>query len=105
MRRVGLLFMILLLLAPAVAAAQQTTRVPVSADEVVGGDPAEPRIALVFNVGAGYEPATAIIETLATYQQAATFFVMGWWATRHPELLHQIAEAGHEIGSHGDHVF
>jgi peptidoglycan/xylan/chitin deacetylase (PgdA/CDA1 family) len=93
-----------LVLAPA-AAAQQTDQVPVSADEVQHGDPAQPTIALVFNVGAGYEPATAILDVLAAYQLHSTFFVMGWWAARHPEVLRQIADGGHEIGSHGDHVF
>jgi len=31
----------------------------------------------------------------------ATFFVVGWVAERHPELVAEIAAAGHEIGSHG----
>jgi polysaccharide deacetylase family protein (PEP-CTERM system associated) len=30
----------------------------------------------------------------------ATFFVLGWIAERHPELVETIAAAGHEIGSH-----
>jgi polysaccharide deacetylase family protein (PEP-CTERM system associated) len=33
-----------------------------------------------------------------------TFFVLGWTAQRHPDLVRRIAAAGHEIGSHGfDH--
>jgi polysaccharide deacetylase family protein (PEP-CTERM system associated) len=31
----------------------------------------------------------------------ATFFVLGWVADRHPKLVQRIAEAGHELGSHG----
>jgi polysaccharide deacetylase family protein (PEP-CTERM system associated) len=31
----------------------------------------------------------------------ATFFVLGWVAERHPALVRRIANAGHEIGSHG----
>jgi len=31
----------------------------------------------------------------------ATFFTLGWVAERYPELVRRIAEAGHEIGSHG----
>jgi len=31
----------------------------------------------------------------------ATFFVLGWVAERHPTLVRRIAEAGHELGSHG----
>jgi polysaccharide deacetylase family protein (PEP-CTERM system associated) len=34
----------------------------------------------------------------------ATFFTLGWVAERHPGLIRRIAEAGHEIASHGwDH--
>jgi polysaccharide deacetylase family protein (PEP-CTERM system associated) len=31
-----------------------------------------------------------------------TFFVLGWIARRYPDLVADIASAGHEIGSHGD---
>jgi polysaccharide deacetylase family protein (PEP-CTERM system associated) len=30
-----------------------------------------------------------------------TFFILGWVADRHPELVRAIAAAGHEIGCHG----
>lgn len=34
----------------------------------------------------------------------ATFFTLGWIAERHPALIRRIADAGHEIASHGwDH--
>ena len=33
-----------------------------------------------------------------------TFFVLGWVAERHPDLVRDIVERGHELGSHGwDH--
>ena len=32
----------------------------------------------------------------------ATFFVVGDWCDRYPEAVGQIAEAGHELGSHSD---
>jgi peptidoglycan/xylan/chitin deacetylase (PgdA/CDA1 family) len=79
--------------------------VPVSDEEVVRGDPSLANMALVFNVGAGYEPATAILDALADRQLHATFFVMGWWAERHPDQLRQIAAGGHEIASHGHSIF
>ena len=69
--------------------------VPVSESEVTQGDPEVPNVALVFNVGAGYTPAPAILDTLAERGYRATFFVMGWWAerplTRHlrPAGLHR----------------
>jgi len=42
-----------------------------------------------------------ILTLLAETGTRATFFVLGWVADRHPELVREIAAAGHEIGSHG----
>jgi peptidoglycan/xylan/chitin deacetylase (PgdA/CDA1 family) len=92
-------------LAMAVGVARAEDGVPVSADEVIHGDRALPNVALVFNVGAGFEPATEILDVLAEQRQRATFFVMGWWAERHPDVLRQIADGGHEIASHGHSIF
>lgn len=85
--------------------ADEPRSVAVSDEEVALGDPTLPSVALVFNVGAGYEPARAILDALADRQQHATFFIMGWWAERHPDVLRQIADSGHEIASHGYSIF
>jgi peptidoglycan/xylan/chitin deacetylase (PgdA/CDA1 family) len=103
--RVLALGLALVLLCVGAAQAQTPASVPVSDEEVLHGDPALANLALVFNVGAGYTPATAILDTLADHQQHATFFVMGWWAERHPDELQQIAAGGHEIASHGHSIF
>jgi polysaccharide deacetylase family protein (PEP-CTERM system associated) len=46
-------------------------------------------------------------HVLALFEDAgvkATFFTLGWVAARHPALIRRIADAGHEIASHGwDH--
>lgn len=46
-------------------------------------------------------------RVLAIFDEAgvkATFFTLGWVAARHPALIRRIADAGHEIASHGwDH--
>jgi peptidoglycan/xylan/chitin deacetylase (PgdA/CDA1 family) len=104
MHRALALFAALAFLVQSVAA-DDLRSVPVSDAEVARGDPALPNVALVFNVGAGFEPATSVLDTLADRQQRATFFVMGWWAERHPDLLRQIADGGHEIASHGHSIF
>ena len=45
-----------------------------------------------------------ILERLASFQARATFFIVGEIAESHPKLVRDIAEAGHEIGSHShDH--
>jgi polysaccharide deacetylase family protein (PEP-CTERM system associated) len=41
---------------------------------------------------------------MALFDEAAvkaTFFTLGWVAERYPALIRRIADAGHEIGSHG----
>ncbi|HQQ76955.1 MAG TPA: polysaccharide deacetylase family protein [Thermoanaerobaculia bacterium] len=43
-----------------------------------------------------------ILELLAGTASKATFFVLGWVARQSPALVKRIAEAGHEIGCHGD---
>lgn len=46
----------------------------------------------------------AILQMFADADVKATFFTLGWVAQRHPEMMRRIAEAGHEVASHGwDH--
>lgn len=42
-----------------------------------------------------------LLESLARGGHRATFFVLGWVAGKHPELVRSIARAGHEIAFHG----
>jgi polysaccharide deacetylase family protein (PEP-CTERM system associated) len=45
-----------------------------------------------------------LLELFAKRGAKATFFCLGWIAERLPDLIAEIAAAGHEIGSHGyDH--
>ncbi|MFO0706497.1 MAG: XrtA system polysaccharide deacetylase [Nitrospira sp.] len=44
---------------------------------------------------------SAIVDLLAIRGTKATFFTLGWIAERHPRLVKQLADAGHEIASHG----
>ena len=41
------------------------------------------------------------LQLLAESNQVGTFFVLGWVAKRYPNLIREIADAGHEIASHG----
>lgn len=43
----------------------------------------------------------AILDLLARHGVRATFFVLGWVARKHPEVVRRIAAAGHEVASHG----
>ncbi|MFM7348115.1 MAG: XrtA system polysaccharide deacetylase [Erythrobacter sp.] len=46
-----------------------------------------------------------VIDLFAEADVKATFFTLGWVAKRHPAMIRRIAEAGHELASHGyDHA-
>lgn len=48
--------------------------------------------------------ADAVLALFADADRKATFFTLGWVAERNPGLIRRIADAGHEIASHGwDH--
>ena len=50
-------------------------------------------------VHVGVERILALLDGSGS---TATFFVLGWIARRSPALVKRIADAGHEIGCHGD---
>jgi polysaccharide deacetylase family protein (PEP-CTERM system associated) len=41
------------------------------------------------------------LEIFSAAGVRSTFFVLGWVAQRHPEVVRRIAAAGHEVASHG----
>lgn len=46
-----------------------------------------------------------VIDLFAEADVSATFFTLGWVARRHPNMIRRIADAGHELASHGyDHA-
>lgn len=42
-----------------------------------------------------------IMELLNKFGVRGTFFILGWVAERYPELVREIASAGHEVACHG----
>lgn len=42
-----------------------------------------------------------LLDRFDAHGTKATFFVLGWVAERHPQLVRDIAERGHEVASHG----
>lgn len=43
-----------------------------------------------------------ILAICAEARVRATFFIVGWIADRHPDLVRRIVESGHELGSHSN---
>jgi len=44
---------------------------------------------------------TRLLDIFDEFHVRSTFFVLGWVAERHPELVKAIARRGHEVASHG----
>ncbi|WP_163102779.1 polysaccharide deacetylase family sporulation protein PdaB [Peribacillus alkalitolerans] len=62
----------------------------------------EKDIALTFNIGWGDEKAEPILDQLKKQNvKAATFFLSGSWAERHPHIVERIVKDGYEIGMLG----
>ena len=47
-----------------------------------------------------YENTDFILNTLSKYNRKATFFILGWVADKHPDIVKKIYAEGHEIGCH-----
>lgn len=62
--------------------------------------PQEPYAAISFDDGPTPAFTPRILAALADAGAHATFFVMGWNAVHHPELIRDIVAAGHELGNH-----
>ena len=57
-------------------------------------------VVLTFDDGPWPVNTPAVLRALAAHCAKATFFPIGKHANWHPEILRQVAEAGHTIGSH-----
>lgn len=73
----------------------------VMADPVYQGQTKEQKAAIAINVDWGEDVLPDMLEVLDQTNTKATFFVTGRFAEKFPELVQQIADAGHEIGNHG----
>jgi peptidoglycan/xylan/chitin deacetylase (PgdA/CDA1 family) len=62
-------------------------------------------IALTFDDGPHPETTPKILELLAQEGLTATFFVLGDKADAHPDVVRDIARAGHGLGVHGYHHY
>jgi peptidoglycan/xylan/chitin deacetylase (PgdA/CDA1 family) len=61
-----------------------------------------PEVVLTFDDGPSPESTRKVLAALSRCAAHATFFVLGGKALAEPQVLREIAAAGHEIGIHGD---
>ncbi len=64
------------------------------------GNPAKKQIALVINVAWGNKELVEMLSILDQADVRASFFLVGRWAAKNPDLVQRIAAAGHEFGNH-----
>jgi peptidoglycan-N-acetylglucosamine deacetylase len=65
---------------------------------IAGKDPNQ--IALTFDDGPNDTATPALLDVLARHGVSATFFVIGNFVRRQPELVRQALAAGHLVGNH-----
>jgi len=62
----------------------------------------ERRIALTFDDGPHPRHTPLLLDMLGRKGIQATFFVVGRWVRRFPEVLQRCVQEGHEVGNHTD---
>lgn len=63
---------------------------------------AEKKVAISFDAAWGADKTESIMGILKEYNAGATFFLVGFWAEEHSDLVKKIDENGFEIGTHSN---
>lgn len=64
------------------------------------GNPHKQQITLVVNVAWGNDELVQMLDIFDQYGVTTTFFLVGRWADKFPELVQEIHGRGHEFGNH-----
>ncbi|MCI5956722.1 MAG: polysaccharide deacetylase family protein, partial [Clostridiales bacterium] len=59
-------------------------------------------VAISFDASWGADKTIAILDILDAHDVKTTFFLVGGWVDKYPEMVKEIAARGHEIGNHSD---
>jgi len=70
-------------------------------EPIFQGNTGTKAVAITINVDWGEEFIPAMLQEFKKNNAQVTFFVTGKWAEKNPELLKQMASAGHSIQNHG----
>ena len=65
-------------------------------------DTDEKKVALSFDTAWGADKTLKILEILKEYNVNATFFMVGFWVEKYPDMVKAIDEQGVEIGTHSN---
>lgn len=81
--------------APALMTAAAARELP-----VYNVDTQEKALSISFDAAWGRANTEGILDILDRYEAKTTFFLVGFWAEKHPDLVAEIVARGHEIGNH-----
>lgn len=70
-------------------------------ERVIRRGGSEDGVTLMINVYWGTDEVYEMLDILEEHNASATFFIGGCWADDNVDCVKEIAERGHEIGSHG----
>ena len=59
-------------------------------------------VAISFDASWGVDNTPKILDVLGKYNVKATFFLVGAWVDKNPELVKQLDKTGQEIGNHSN---
>lgn len=80
---------------PSLMAAATTRELP-----VYNVDTEEKVLSISFDAAWGSANTEELLNILDRYEARTTFFLVGFWAEKYPELVAEIVARGHEIGNH-----
>lgn len=63
-------------------------------------DTSEKKVAISFDAAWGANYTEDLLKILKQYDVKTTFFLVGFWVDKYPEMVKRIDEEGHEIGNH-----
>ena len=69
---------------------------------VYGVDTEEKLVALTFDAAWGADKTQGILDILDKHGVEGTFFLVGFWIDKYPEMVKKIAESGCDIGNHSN---
>lgn len=60
----------------------------------------EKKIAISFDAAWGADKTESLLKTLKEHNVKTTFFLVGFWVDKYPEMVKKISDEGHEIANH-----
>lgn len=63
-------------------------------------DTGEKKVAISFDAAWGDQYTKGILDILDQYKVKTTFFLVGFWVDKYPDMVKEISKRGHEIGNH-----